>query len=263
MKKLLTVGATLLVALTLATTVATAQVGPLSINAADFTKWAMKTTVASVVASPATFTVRANGFFAAPVSGISFTPIVAGAVLSIEAAGGTAENLTVVTASCPANQLENTCTFTANASFTHAAGATITSGDFGLNEAAAAVPTGTLVYVHKSTNVTLTAASTFTATSFIPAGVYLDAITINVLTIIGKNGGASTLWTFGDGTTADLWGTGLALAAGTTTTYSNYKTNYASIGIVKAALTPTGTATTDNFASGVVQINATYHTIVP
>lgn len=261
MKRLFSIVAAFVLAATMAAPIASAQGNdPLIVNASEFAQWTAISNTAVAASSGQSFTVRGYGLFASP-RGQSFIPFSTSIALNIEAAGGTAETVTPSSVTCPMNGLLDACTVVATFSYAHNSGFKITSGDLGVGEAKAATKTGTLIYVHKFTDVTLTAAATFTSSNFIPAGVFLDGITVNVLTAITKAGGATTLWTFGDGTTADLWGTGLALAAGTTTSYANYKTNYGSIGIVKSALTPTGTATTDNFAGGVVRINITYHVI--
>ncbi len=68
------------------------------------------------------------------------------------------------------------------------------------------------------------AAATISATNLIPAGSLLMGVTVRVLTTFSNT--SLTSQTIGDGTTADLFGTGIALTAGTTTTYANQKTTF-------------------------------------
>lgn len=226
-------------------------------NASDFSGFALNTVSTVAAASPATFTVRGNGFVPST-GGVSFTPLIVGAILNVEAAGGTAEALTILTASCPANSLQNACTFTANSSYAHNAGARLTSGDYGVSGAKAALPLGTPIYVKKRTVAALTSGADLTLTGFIPDQTYLVGCSAVVsITITGP-----TSWLFGFTGDTDAFGATLGLTAGTRVGFDNYTTVTGTTGLKTSALDVILTrGSGSDFTAGAVQVECTYFTL--
>lgn len=110
----------------------------------------------------------------------------------------------------------------------------------------------------QSATVVLSAFSggTKTATNLIPAGAVVLGVTIRVTTLI-TSGDGSVAMTIGDGTTADLWGSGIVFTLGTTTTGADFKAgstpkNY------PAATSVVFTATGGTFSAGAVRITVHY-----
>lgn len=84
---------------------------------------------------------------------------------------------------------------------------------------------GSSLTLNKATvSINGAAAATISATNLIPAGSLLVGVTIRVTSTFSNT--SLTSFTAGDGTTADLFGTGVALTSGTTTTYANHKTTF-------------------------------------
>lgn len=96
--------------------------------------------------------------------------------------------------------------------------------------------------------------ATAVATSLIPAGSIVYGCVARVTTTIT----GATSFTFGDGTTATKWGTGIALPAGTVTSSTNWvaATTVATSHplFYTAAVSPTLTATGSNFTAGAVRV---------
>ena len=70
--------------------------------------------------------------------------------------------------------------------------------------------------------------------------------------------GAGTSWTLGDGTTADLWGTGLAFTANTTTTAADFKSTFAPK-LYTSATNVVITCTGGTFTAGAVELVVFYY----
>lgn len=105
---------------------------------------------------------------------------------------------------------------------------------------------------HATAVVSAMSGATVTAASLIPAGSVVIGVTVRVTTLI--EGAAS--FTIGDGTDADRWGTGIAVAAGTTTTGAD--STITSVPIYAAATSVVLTATGSNFTAGAVRITVHY-----
>jgi len=103
-----------------------------------------------------------------------------------------------------------------------------------------------------STEVTGMSGASVTASSLIPAGVFLIGVTVRVTTLIT----GATSFTIGDGSDVDRWGTGIAVAAGTTTTIADFTAD--GFGQFVAANDVVLTATGSNFTAGAVRITAHY-----
>lgn len=95
---------------------------------------------------------------------------------------------------------------------------------------------------------------TATATNLIPAGSLVIGIDARVTTTISGAGLGS--FSIGDGTDADRWGTGIALAAGTTVTLAN--ATIATVPIYAAATSVVLTANAGQFDAGVIRITVHY-----
>lgn len=106
----------------------------------------------------------------------------------------------------------------------------------------------------KTTNVTGFTGASMSAASFIPAGAYLYGIVARVTTAIT---GTATSWQLGDGTTADLWATGKALALGTTVNSTDFKSTW-NPKFYSAANNVVFTAVGGTFSAGAVRITAIY-----
>ena len=239
---------------------AQAQVSPSVINAADFTKWSIQTATTNIAASPATFTVRGNGYVASP-QGFTFTPFVAGAVVAIEAAGSTAENLTIISSSCPTNSLENTCTFTANATYVHFAGAQIRSGDAGVSAARAALPQGTPILVEVTTLADMAngTSGVVTLSSAIPANVLFLGASATLV----KAESSTYTWKMGITSHDAIFGTGLnGQTLGTRADYATYSSAGAYVGIMNnSAVNILITASNTGDTVGQWQVTVTYITL--
>lgn len=105
---------------------------------------------------------------------------------------------------------------------------------------------------HATAVVSAMSGATVTSASLIPAGSVVLGVTVRVTTLIE----GATSFTVGDGTDADRWGTGIAVAAGTTTTVAD--TTITSVPIYAAATNVVLTATGSNFTAGAVRITVHY-----
>jgi hypothetical protein len=108
-----------------------------------------------------------------------------------------------------------------------------------------------LVKTNSTTKSALSGA-TVTATDLIPAGSIVLGVNVKVITLIT----GATSFTIGDGTDADRWGTGIAVAAGTTTTTADITVTSAPI--YAAATSVVLTAAGSNFTAGAVEISVHY-----
>lgn len=101
------------------------------------------------------------------------------------------------------------------------------------------------------------AAATLTATNVIPAGSFL----LGVIVEVTASYSGPTSMTIGDGTTADLFGTGIAITAGTRTTYAGHKSTWTPV-FKKTAGNVVLTGTGGSFtATGSANVEAWYLTI--
>lgn len=96
---------------------------------------------------------------------------------------------------------------------------------------------------------------TCTASNLVPAGAFVISVTARVTTILA--GAGLTTWSLGDGSTADLWATGKALAAGTTVNATDHKSTW-NPKFFNAANNVVLTAAAGVFSSGVVRITVFY-----
>jgi hypothetical protein len=100
--------------------------------------------------------------------------------------------------------------------------------------------------------VTCSSGATCTSSNQIPAGSLVTGVTVRVTTLIT---GATSI-SIGDGTDADRWGTGIAVAANTTTSIANFTITtpvyYA------AATNVVLTAAGSDFTAGAVRITVHY-----
>jgi len=108
-----------------------------------------------------------------------------------------------------------------------------------------------------TTELTGMSGATVTATNLIPAGAFIYGVLIRVTTTIT---GASA-FTIGDGSDVDRWGTGIALAAGTTTDVTDFTA--AGFGQFSGANDVVLTATTANFTAGSVRLVVHYIDLTP
>lgn len=106
------------------------------------------------------------------------------------------------------------------------------------------------------TDDTDSGASTQVLTGVIPAGATSLGVTCRVNTIIA--GTSLTTWSLGDGTDADLYGTTLALAAGTTVDESDYTAGPLTQAWSSSAGDLTMTAAAGQFDSGNVTCCSQY-----
>ena len=117
-------------------------------------------------------------------------------------------------------------------------------------------PNGSATNVQKATTslTTNSGIGTATATNLIPAGSLVIGIDARITTVIAGAGMAS--FSIGDGSDADRWGTGIALAAGTTVTLADATINAAPI--YAAATSVVLTANAGQFDSGVIRLTVHY-----
>lgn len=106
-----------------------------------------------------------------------------------------------------------------------------------------------------STTVTCSSGSTCTASNLIPSGSMVTGVTIRVTTAIT---GPATIQ-IGDGTDADRWGTGIAIAANTTTTGSAFTINTVPFYAATTSVVLTAVGGGGSFTAGVVRITVHYH----
>lgn len=99
-------------------------------------------------------------------------------------------------------------------------------------------------------------AGTETATGAVPAGAVVLAVVARVTTILAGSG--LTTWSLGDGTDADLYGTGLALAADTTVDSSDWTASPLTHAWSASAGDLVLTAAAGQFDSGVVNLQVFY-----
>ncbi len=116
---------------------------------------------------------------------------------------------------------------------------------------AAANGIGTNVKTATSEETAMSGAAV-TASNLIPAGSFVLGVTVRVTTEIE----GATTFTIGDGSDVDRWGTGIALAAGTTTTIADFTA--AGFGQFVAANDVVLTATGSDFTAGAVRITVHY-----
>lgn len=131
------------------------------------------------------------------------------------------------------------------------AGSTVTAdGNLIRRSASGTGSTGTALNskVNCVTDATDSGAATQVLTGVIPAGVVSKAVTCYVNTVIVGSGAAS--FSLGDGTDADLYGTGIAFAAGTTVTHADYTASPATQAWSSSAGDLTLTANAGQFDSG-------------
>lgn len=107
------------------------------------------------------------------------------------------------------------------------------------------------------TDDTDSGASTHVLTAVIPAKARCLAVTCRVNTILA--GTSLTTWSLGDGTDPDLYGTTLALAAGTTVGSANYTANPLTQAWSASAGDLTMTAAAGQFDSGNVTCCCNYY----
>ena len=100
-------------------------------------------------------------------------------------------------------------------------------------------------------------AATATATALIPAGSLVIVVDARVTTILA--GAGLTTWSLGDGSDADRWAIGKALAAGTTVTLAD--ATITSAPIYAAATDVVLTAAAGQFDSGVIRLTVHYVSI--
>ena len=96
---------------------------------------------------------------------------------------------------------------------------------------------------------------TVTLTGAIPAGAFVYAVTARVTTILA--GASLTTWKIGDGSTVDLWATGVALAAGTVVNQTAHKSTWTPT-YYASAQDVVFTAAAGQFDSGVVTVMVHY-----
>lgn len=110
---------------------------------------------------------------------------------------------------------------------------------------------------HAATSVNTTSGGTVTASSLIPANSLVLGVTIRVTTTVT----GATSMSIGDGSDADRWGTGIAVASGTTTNIADFTITgpvyYGSANDV--VLTAGGS----NFTGGAVRITVHYISLTP
>lgn len=111
-----------------------------------------------------------------------------------------------------------------------------------------------------TTTLSAFSGATMTATNLIPAGSMLYGVTCRVTTLI-TSGDGSVAMTIGDGTTADLFGTGIVFTAGTTTTMADMKSTF-SPKVYQSATSVVFTATGGTFSAGAVEIVIYYAQMV-
>ena len=117
-------------------------------------------------------------------------------------------------------------------------------------------PNGSATNIRKATTALTTdsGAAPATATNLIPAGSLVIGVDARVTTILAGTG--LTTWSLGDGSDADRWATGKALAAGTTVTLADATINAPPI--YAAATSVVLTAAAGQFDSGVVRLTVHY-----
>ena len=105
--------------------------------------------------------------------------------------------------------------------------------------------------------VTCSSGATCTAANLIPAGSLVLGVDTRVTTLIT----GATSYSIGDGTDADRWGAGIAVAAGTTSGIANF--TIASPVYYAAATSIVLTAAGSDFTAGVIRITVHYISITP
>ena len=117
---------------------------------------------------------------------------------------------------------------------------------------------GAAINIKKScvTETTNSGAATETITNVIPAGVTAMQVTCRVTTILA--GTSLTTWSLGDGVDVDLYGTALALAAGTTVDETDYTASPLTQAWSAAAQSLTMTAAAGQFDTGSITCCAFY-----
>lgn len=109
-----------------------------------------------------------------------------------------------------------------------------------------------------SANASVTCSgATSSASNIIPAGSIVFGVTVRVTTTIT----GATTFKIGDGTDDDRWGSGIALASGTTTSGTAF--TITSVPIYTSATSVVLTATGSNFTAGVVSVTVHYATFTP
>lgn len=113
-----------------------------------------------------------------------------------------------------------------------------------------------ITFKSATTTITGMSGATATASNFIPAGALVLGVFLKVTTLITM--GAGTTFTVGDGTTADRWGSGIALALGTTTTFANFKAATSLLQAYASATSVVLTGTGGSFTAGAVRLTMVY-----
>lgn len=106
-----------------------------------------------------------------------------------------------------------------------------------------------------TTEITGMSGATATASELIPAGSLVIGVACRVTTEIT----GATTFTIGDGSNAEAFGTGIALAAGTTTTLADWVMTTAPV--YASATSIVLTATGSNFTAGAVRVTVWYITL--
>jgi len=123
----------------------------------------------------------------------------------------------------------------------------------GASQTLAVSANGAKITMKTATASVTCSGATSTATSLIPAKAILIGVAVRVTTAIT----GATTFTIGDGSDADRWGTGIAIAVDTVTSESDATADPS--GWSATALSVVLTATGSNFTAGVVRVTAFYH----
>jgi hypothetical protein len=133
---------------------------------------------------------------------------------------------------------------------------TVTFNDTATHFALEGARGGKLNFKTATASVTCSGASS-DASNIIPAGSLVFGVLVRVTTAIT----GATGFDVGDGTTVDLWGDDVAIAANTATTLANWKAQSGTIFHPKLYTSTTSvrlTAVTANFTAGVVRVVVFY-----
>ncbi len=141
-------------------------------------------------------------------------------------------------------------------SFAGVLGATVITGTVMSGTSVLTTSTHGATFTQTTAEATITCSgATSVATNLIPAGAQLLGIGTRVTTLV-TSGDGGTSFTIGDGTTADLYGTGIAFTAGTVTGSAQYKTPLTPL--LPASRSVTLTCTGGTFSAGVVRVAIVY-----
>lgn len=191
-----------------------------------------------------------DGRLVSPFTGINTTNGMAIPAITIDA-GANQETVTPSAVSCATPQIIQTCTVTATFSNVHGAGAPITSGDQGIQEAindASLNGGGSVYWMIDSGPLTLSTsgANTNVSATKIPTRSTVTGATLLVTTTIGTCAGG---WSLGFSSGTEFTAANTTLTAGTTTDSSTFATPYA---FNSAAAVPVVHCTTSNASAGKV-----------